>query len=236
MSERTDSQSLGPSETLRHRRRVRQRRLPAERRRLPLPLPRRPPLLRRHVGHLARLQHAPGRAVVDRRAAAAPARARRPADVGRGHADALVGRPSIAGHRRRSRRGRRSTLVERQLPPQVRHAATTPSVWDWRREGGVASSASPRPATSGRATRRPTPGEPPRSSSIPAPGASRTRSCGPHLGKRPPFAPNHGPAPFLDPIRTGHDPPAPGANGPASLCPAGHPARDTLPSTPSACR
>ena len=42
----------------------------------------------------------------------------------------------------------------------------------------------------------------------------------PHLGKRPPFAPHHGPAPFLEP--TGQDrgePALPGANGPTSLCP-----------------
>lgn len=43
----------------------------------------------------------------------------------------------------------------------------------------------------------------------------------PHLAKRPPFAPNHGPAPFLDPIRHGTDPPKPGENGPWSLCPDG---------------
>jgi len=43
----------------------------------------------------------------------------------------------------------------------------------------------------------------------------------PHLAKRPPFAPNHGPAPFLDPTPTGADPPAPGADGPASVCPTG---------------
>ena len=43
-----------------------------------------------------------------------------------------------------------------------------------------------------------------------------------HLGKRPPFAPGHGPAPFLDP-GDGRDPPPPDASGPASLCPAGTP-------------
>ena len=42
----------------------------------------------------------------------------------------------------------------------------------------------------------------------------------PHLGKRPPFAPNHGPSPFLDPAVNGAEPPAPGASGPSSLCPA----------------
>jgi hypothetical protein len=40
----------------------------------------------------------------------------------------------------------------------------------------------------------------------------------PHLGKRPPFAPNHGPAPFLDPT-AGPAPPRPGQHGPWSLCP-----------------
>lgn len=43
----------------------------------------------------------------------------------------------------------------------------------------------------------------------------------PHLGARPPFAPNHGPAPFLDPIHNGTDVPQPGENGPWSVCPAG---------------
>ncbi len=43
----------------------------------------------------------------------------------------------------------------------------------------------------------------------------------PHLGQRPPFAPNHGPAPFLDPIHQGTGLPEPGTNGPGSLCPAG---------------
>lgn len=48
----------------------------------------------------------------------------------------------------------------------------------------------------------------------------------PHLGKRPPFAPHHGPAPFLEPTRQDRGEPAlPGANGPTSLCPTGSPQR-----------
>ena len=43
----------------------------------------------------------------------------------------------------------------------------------------------------------------------------------PHLGKRPPFAPNHGPAPYLSIDQQGRAPPQPGANGPRSLCPSG---------------
>ena len=43
----------------------------------------------------------------------------------------------------------------------------------------------------------------------------------PHLGARPPFAPGHGPAPHLDTPRADGSPSPPGADGPASLCPAG---------------
>lgn len=53
----------------------------------------------------------------------------------------------------------------------------------------------------------------------------------PHLGRRPPFAPNHGPAPFLEPIHLKKDgtrstaPAEPGEQGPWSLCPEGAPRR-----------
>ena len=48
----------------------------------------------------------------------------------------------------------------------------------------------------------------------------------PHLGQRPPFAPNHGPAPFLEPLSDQYAEPAlPGANGDFSLCPDGAPQR-----------
>lgn len=51
----------------------------------------------------------------------------------------------------------------------------------------------------------------------------------PHLGKRPPFARDHSPAPFLEPIHRGAsgeptvEPAQPGENGPWSLCPEGSP-------------
>jgi hypothetical protein len=51
----------------------------------------------------------------------------------------------------------------------------------------------------------------------------------PHLGKRHPFAPNHGPAPYLEPIHRNADgtnssePAQPGENGLWSLCPANSP-------------
>ncbi len=51
----------------------------------------------------------------------------------------------------------------------------------------------------------------------------------PHLGKRPPFSPDHNPAPFFEPIRLNKDgkrttePAQPGENGPWSLCPSNAP-------------
>ena len=51
----------------------------------------------------------------------------------------------------------------------------------------------------------------------------------PHLGKRPPFAPNHGGAPWLEPFHVRDDgtkstePARPGEQGPWSLCPEGSP-------------
>ncbi|MEO6121676.1 MAG: hypothetical protein ABIW46_09535, partial [Acidimicrobiales bacterium] len=39
--------------------------------------------------------------------------------------------------------------------------------------------------------------------------------------KRPPFPPDHSPSPYLDAATNGRDLPAPGANGPSSLCPSG---------------
>ena len=51
----------------------------------------------------------------------------------------------------------------------------------------------------------------------------------PHLGKRPPFAPNHGGAPWLEPFHVREDgtkstePAKPGEQGPWSLCPSDSP-------------
>ncbi len=48
----------------------------------------------------------------------------------------------------------------------------------------------------------------------------------PNLGHRPPFAPYHGPAPYLEPLRHNNGEPAPpGTNGDDSLCPANAPRR-----------
>jgi len=48
----------------------------------------------------------------------------------------------------------------------------------------------------------------------------------PHLGQRPPFAPNHGPSPYLEPVsNTRAEPSLPGAHGERSLCPLHAPRR-----------
>ena len=75
-SERTDSQTIGPSETFDVEHECRRAAASRVRATILVPLPHRPPLLRRHVGDLAGVRHAPGRPVVDRRAAAAAGAAR----------------------------------------------------------------------------------------------------------------------------------------------------------------
>jgi FtsP/CotA-like multicopper oxidase with cupredoxin domain len=122
--------------------------------------------------------------------------------------------------------GRRSTIddptawVERQLPPRGVRRGYDAAVFDWDRVGALYRN---EPEAD-----RPWPGYRPRAPGArppllfdPATGKLAYPLLRPHLGKRPPFAPNHGPAPFLDPVASGPDPPPPGANGPASVCPAG---------------
>jgi FtsP/CotA-like multicopper oxidase with cupredoxin domain len=113
-----------------------------------------------------------------------------------------------------------SDWVERQLPPQGTAKGYDASVLDWQREGSLylnepeTTDVWPGYASSNTGLREPFYFD------------SKTGKLAypflkPHLGKRPPFAPNHGPAPFLDPIHTGTDPPKAGENGESSLCPAG---------------
>ena len=81
---------------------------------------------------------------------------------------------------------------------------------------------------SGRAIASRAPGErPPSVTFDPETGKLAYPFLRPHFGKRPPFAPGHGPAPLPRPAedaRSGRRPP--GANGPASVCPDGHEAED----------
>jgi multicopper oxidase len=110
--------------------------------------------------------------------------------------------------------------VERQLPPPGTPKGYDASVLDWRREGDVyLNEADTDQVWPG--FRSPTPGARPPLYFDPITGKLAYPFLRPHLGKRPPFAPNHGPAPFLEPIHAGTSPPAPGENGPWSLCPAG---------------
>ena len=113
-----------------------------------------------------------------------------------------------------------SRWVERQLPPRGQRRGHDAAVLDWQRDGdlylGEPETDQPWPGYRPRApgTRRPLLFDP-RTGKLAYPFLA------PHLGKRPPFAPNHGPAPFLDPVTDGPDPPEPGANGPGSVCPEG---------------
>lgn len=110
--------------------------------------------------------------------------------------------------------------VEGQVPPRGIPKGYDASVFDWSRQGdtylGEPETAAAWPGYRARA-----PGSLPPLLFDPATGKLAYPFLKPHLGRRPPFAPNHGPAPFLDPVQEGTQPPRPGANGPASVCPAG---------------
>src|SRR5579871_688239 len=110
--------------------------------------------------------------------------------------------------------------VERQLPPPGVPVGYDAAVFDWTVQGNQYLN---EPETTqvwpGYASA--TPGERPPLLFDPATGKLAYPWLRPHLGARPPFAPNHGPAPFLEPIQQGTAPAAPGADGPWSLCPSG---------------
>ncbi len=101
-------------------------------------------------------------------------------------------------------------LVERQLPPQGEARGYDASVLDWERAGLLYLN---EPDDDAAAQRRPFHFDP-------LTGKLAYPFLRPHLGKRPPFAPGHGPAPFLSPVTSGRGPPAPGDGGPSGLCPS----------------
>src|SRR5262249_22303229 len=105
-------------------------------------------------------------------------------------------------------------------PPRGVAQGYDASVMDWSREGDVYSN-EPETRAVWPGYRPATPGARRALLFDPQTGKLAYPFLRPHLGKRPPFAPNHGPAPFLDPGGSGPDPAAPGADGPGSLCPAG---------------
>ncbi len=110
--------------------------------------------------------------------------------------------------------------VEAQLPPSGKPIGYDASVLDWSKEGDLYLN-EPDTQLEWSYFRSPDPGQRPPLYFNPITGKLAYPYLRPHLGKRPPFAPNHGPAPFLEPLRQGTDPPKPGENGPWSLCPAG---------------
>ncbi|MFN2592662.1 MAG: multicopper oxidase domain-containing protein, partial [Candidatus Dormibacteria bacterium] len=110
--------------------------------------------------------------------------------------------------------------VERQLPPSGVPRGYDASVWDWHREGNIYQG-EPETEAVWPGYRARAPGSRPPLLFAPDTGRPAYPFLRPHLNRRPPFAPGHGPAPFLDPIATGTDPPLPGANGKGSDCPAG---------------
>ena len=113
-----------------------------------------------------------------------------------------------------------ASWVERQLPPRGSPRGNDASVLDWERRGEVyLGEPETRDVWPGYRARAP--GTRPPIRFDPRTGKLAYPFLRPHLGKRPPFAPNHGPAPFLDPTPTGADPPRPGADGESSLCPSG---------------
>jgi len=114
-----------------------------------------------------------------------------------------------------------ASWVERELPPRGLPRGYDASVMDWERRGDLyLNEPSDTRRWPGYASSAPD-ARPPLLFD-PTTGKLAYPFLQPHLGKRPPFAPNHGPAPYLDPASdSGVDPPAPGANGPASLCPEG---------------
>ncbi|HVE63100.1 MAG TPA: hypothetical protein VNB94_04805 [Mycobacteriales bacterium] len=126
---------------------------------------------------------------------------------------------TVAGARSRLTETTVTSWVARQLPPPGVPRGYDAAVLDWGVAGGQVVG---EPETKDR-----WPGYSPR-----APGRRRPvlfdpitgklayPHLQPHLGRRPPFAPGHGPAPYLDPSG-GPDLPAPGTSGDSSVCPAG---------------
>lgn len=110
--------------------------------------------------------------------------------------------------------------VERQLPPTGEPQGYDASVWNWQRQGDLYLN-EPETDQVWPGYRAAQPGVRPPLYFDPHTGKLAFPFLRPHLGQRPPFAPDHGPAPFLDPSQAGSTAPPPGENGPWSLCPAG---------------
>ncbi|MGH9275587.1 MAG: multicopper oxidase domain-containing protein, partial [Acidimicrobiales bacterium] len=110
--------------------------------------------------------------------------------------------------------------ARRHLPPRGVPGAYDASVWDWTEEGGRIVG-EPETTVTWPGYSSATPGVRPPVLFDPATARPAYPMLRPHLGRRPPFAPDHGPAPYFDtPMESGELPP-PGADGLTSLCPQG---------------
>ncbi|MCH7713065.1 MAG: multicopper oxidase domain-containing protein, partial [Chloroflexi bacterium] len=102
--------------------------------------------------------------------------------------------------------------VERQLPPQGVPKGYDASVLNWQKEGGLYLN-EPETVAVWPGYKSINPDTRPPIYFNPKTGKLAYPFLRPHLGQRPPFAPNHGPAPFLEPIHSGTSPAQPGENG-----------------------
>ena len=105
------------------------------------------------------------------------------------------------------------------LPPPGLPVGYDASVWDWRMQGTVAVG-EPDDTVSWPNHQATTPRLRHPILFDPRTGRPAYPMLRPHFGRRPPFAPGHSPAPYLDPS-SGPDLPAPGADGTGSICPRG---------------
>lgn len=137
--------------------------------------------------------------------------------------DELVGRSVGAGTPGGARTlaaGDLAGWVEPQLPPPGRPRGYDASVFDWALDGNVYRN-EPETGESWPGYVPEAAGTRPAILFDPVTGKLAYPLLRPHLGKRPPFAPGHGPAPYLDPGNAGPDPPPPGTSGRGGLCPEG---------------
>lgn len=111
-------------------------------------------------------------------------------------------------------------LARLRLPPPGRPGDYDASVWDWVEEGGRILG-EPNDGREWPGHRPVRPGERPAVLFDRTTGRLAYPLLRPQLGARPPFAPGNGPSPYLDTPTPDGEPPPPGADGPTSLCPVG---------------
>jgi len=117
-------------------------------------------------------------------------------------------------------------ITEAQLPPQgAPNGLQDAAVWNWSKQGNLYLN-EPETSLSWPNFTSPAPGSRQPLKFDQATGKLAWPFLRPHLGQRPPFAPQHGPAPYLEPLdHPRGKPAAPGANGAGGLCPTGAPLR-----------